>query len=142
MVRTPSTSSPADTAAWIREHEFENPPAEDGVGRPAHHRVGHLLIVEHRAATARASHDVDSVARAGVEIHIVDRLHSTEAQTGRSETVQTHRTRNLAPRAGVEQLQVATHVLRTRCRCIDDQLEPFTFIDGGVHGGTPPCVRH
>ena len=96
--------------------------------------VGHLLVVEHGASAARAAHHVDTVARAGFEIDVVDRLHAPEAQTRGREAVQAHRTRNLAPRARVEQRQVATHVLLARRGRVDDQLEPVAVHRRAITG--------
>ena len=116
VVRTPERRQTGRDRLVDARARFEHPAAEDRIRRSAHHRVGDLLVVEHGAATARTAHHVDAVSSAGLEIHVVDRLHPTETQTRRVETVETHRARDLAASAGVEQRQVATHVLLTAAR--------------------------
>ena len=102
---------------------LQHPAAEDRIRRPAHHRVRDLLVVEHGAAATRAANDVDAVARARLEIHIVERLHPPEAQARGREPVETHGARDLAASASIEQRQVATHVLLARRGSVDEQLE-------------------
>ena len=129
-VTTPSSASPAAIAPWIARARLEHPSPEDGIARAADHAVGDLRVVEHRPATARAPDDVDAVARARLEVHVAERLHASEAQTRRTESVETHGTGGRPPCALVEQRHVAAHVLLPRGRRIDDEREPGSGGDG------------
>jgi hypothetical protein len=94
-----------------------------------------VYVVKHGPATTRAAHHVDAITSARLEIHIVDRLHATETQARGKEPVETHRARDLAASARIEQRQVATHVLLAGRGRIDDELE--TMRDRNDH-----VIRH
>jgi hypothetical protein len=105
---------------------FEHPAPEDRIRGPANHRIGDLLVVKNGPPATRAPHDVDSIAGAGLEVDVVERLHATEAEARRCKSIQTDRAGDVATSACVEQRQVATHVLLTGRGLVDDQPEPLS----------------
>jgi hypothetical protein len=81
--------------------------------------------MEHGSAAARPAHHVDAVPRARIKVDIVERLHPAEAQARGRKPIEAHRARYLAVSTCLEERHVASHVLVTRRRRVDDQLEPL-----------------